>query len=83
MFLVRNFLHFAFCLTVVSMFSKVSSAPEICPFFSYILLVMLSSMAPDLCSRVSNSRVVSLCDFFNVPISIFRSRWYCSFPLTV
>ena len=34
------FLLFVFSLTVVSMFSKVSSAPEILSSISYILLVM-------------------------------------------
>jgi hypothetical protein len=41
MFWVRTFLHFAFSLTVLSMFSMVSSAPEILSSISCILLVML------------------------------------------
>jgi hypothetical protein len=56
MFWVRSFLHFAFSLTVVSMFSMVSSTPEILSSISYI----------------SISRVVSLCKLFIVFISIFR-----------
>jgi hypothetical protein len=50
-----------------------SSAPEILSSISCILLVMLASVTPDLFPRVYISRVVSLCDFFIVSTSIFRS----------
>jgi hypothetical protein len=43
MFWVRSFLPFAFSLTVVSMFSMVSFAPEILSFISCILFLICDS----------------------------------------
>jgi hypothetical protein len=70
---IRSFWYFAFSLTVVSLFSMVSSEPEIFSSTSYILLVMLVSMTSDLFPRFSFSRIVSVCDFFIDSTSIFRS----------
>jgi hypothetical protein len=71
-FWVRSVLHFTF-LTVVSMFSMVSSAPKILLPIYCILLVVLAFMTPDFFPSFSHSRVVSLCDFFIASTSIFRS----------
>jgi hypothetical protein len=55
------------------MFSMVSSAPEILSSIPCFIFVMLASMTLHLFPRFSNSKVVSLFDFFTVSISIFRS----------
>jgi hypothetical protein len=73
MFWVKIFLHFAFSLTVVFMFSMGSSAPEILSSISCILLVMLACMNPDFFPRFPIFRVASLCDFFIASTSVFRS----------
>jgi hypothetical protein len=64
-------LHFAFSLTVNVLYGIFCT--EILSSISCILLVMLASMTLDPFPRFSHSRVVSLCDFFIVSISIFRS----------
>jgi hypothetical protein len=67
MFRVRSFLH---SLAVVSMFSMLSSVPEILSCISFILLMMLAYVILDL---FSFSSLVFPCDFFIVSKSIFRS----------
>jgi hypothetical protein len=75
--------HFAFSLTVVTMFSMESSAPEILSSISCILLLMLTSMVPDFYPRIFISRVVSLWVFFIVSTSILDLGWFCSIPSPV
>jgi hypothetical protein len=83
MFWVKNFVHFAFSLTVFSMFSMESSTPEIFSSFSCILLVMLPSMPPNFFSRFTISRVVFLCDFFIVSVPFLDPERFCSIPSPV
>jgi hypothetical protein len=71
-------LHHIFSLTVVLMSSMSSSMPEILSIFC-ILLVIFASVTPDLFSRFSISRVVSLCDFFLFLFPFLDSGWFLQF----
>jgi hypothetical protein len=54
----------------VSMFSVVSSIPEILSSIFFIPLVIAASITPDLFPKFSISRFVFLCDIFGVSISV-------------
>jgi len=73
MFWARSFYYFPLSLTFVLMFSTESSAPEILSSTFCILWVMLAARTPDLFSRFSISRVVSICAFSIISFSIFKS----------
>jgi hypothetical protein len=80
MFWVRSFLLFAFSLIVMSVFSMVSSAPEILSSISCILLVCLhlNSFLGFLTPGLSLF-VISLLFLFPV----LDLGWFCSFPSPV
>ena len=70
MFPVRKILHSVFSLAAVLISSMVSSKSQILSSISYILLLLLASVTPDLLPRFSLSRVASLCGFYIVSISL-------------
>ena len=72
MFYVRNFLDLTFSLVDISIYSTVSSMPEILSSISYILLVMLASVVSVLFTRFFISRISSVCVFFIASITTFR-----------
>jgi hypothetical protein len=77
---VRSFLCFE--LTAVSISPTISFIPEILSSFSCTLLVIITSAIPYLFPRFSISRSASICIFFIVFISTFRS-WIALFnPFT-
>jgi hypothetical protein len=70
---VSSILCFECSLTIVSIFSMISSTPEVLSSISCNLLVILTSVIPNLLPRFSISRFVYICVFFIVSISTFRS----------
>ena len=79
MFWLEAFLHFVFSLTIVSIFSMVSSAPEILSSISYIVSVMLTSMTTYLFLRFSISRV----DEHLYDALFLDTEWFCSIPPSI
>jgi hypothetical protein len=63
----------------MSISSMVSSVPKSLSSISYIVLVVLASVALDLFPKLSISRVSSLCVFSIVSISIFMPWTVCLF----
>jgi hypothetical protein len=74
MFCFRGFLHFAFSLTVLSVFSMVTFAPKSLSSISYILLAVsfLGFLYPGL-----SPFVISLL----FPFPFLDPGWFCSIPL--
>jgi hypothetical protein len=64
------------------MFSMESSAPEILSSISCSLLLMLTSLVPDIFPRVSISSVALLYVFFIVSTSLFRSSMILFISIT-
>ena len=83
MFWVRRCLHFPFSLTVVSMFSMVSSVPEILYSISCILFEMLASISPKFFFFFFLSPVSSLCDFLLPLFPFLDTKWILFYSFTV
>jgi hypothetical protein len=80
---VWSFLCFEFSLTIVSVFSPVSSTPDILSSFSCILLLVLTSVIPYRFPTFSTSRFASIVFSLLFQLPILCLGLLYSFPPTV